>query len=223
MNIRVIYNCLLVRLGIRKVLPIDYIRSIRIHENQEPFVRLSSDILCGTRGPYLARVSVIAKLERIAAKLKKEHNLSIMVYELYRSPVNQQSLRNKRIELVQMENAALTQDEILSKVNKEVSSVGGGHQAGGAVDLVICTKDGIPLDMGTKYDEFNAFTATYSKGLPLAARRNREMLLRYMRQEGFVNYPNEWWHFSYGDRMWAAYSRKKCAIYDVVTNINNII
>lgn len=37
-----------------------------------------------------------------------------------------------------------------------------------------------------------------------------------MTEEGFVNYPAEWWHFSYGDKMWAAYSYKKYAFYDII-------
>jgi D-alanyl-D-alanine dipeptidase len=31
-----------------------------------------------------------------------------------------------------------------------------------------------------------------------------------------VNYPAEWWHYSYGDRMWAAYSNRRTAIYGVL-------
>lgn len=37
-----------------------------------------------------------------------------------------------------------------------------------------------------------------------------------MKKNGFVNYPNEWWHFCYGDRMWAAYSGKKTCFYGLV-------
>lgn len=46
--------------------------------------------------------------------------------------------------------------------------------------------------------------------------KNRLILLRAMQRAGFVNYPTEWWHFSYGDKMWAAYCNKKTAVYDVV-------
>jgi len=33
-----------------------------------------------------------------------------------------------------------------------------------------------------------------------------------MHSAGFSNFPGEWWHFSYGDRVWAAYLRKTHAI-----------
>lgn len=41
-----------------------------------------------------------------------------------------------------------------------------------------------------------------------------------MKKEGFVNYPGEWWHFSYGDQLWAAYKNKKYAIYGSIDNEN---
>ena len=39
---------------------------------------------------------------------------------------------------------------------------------------------------------------------------------------GFVNYPAEWWHFSYGDKLWAAYSNKKSAMYGEIVASGSI-
>ena len=33
---------------------------------------------------------------------------------------------------------------------------------------------------------------------------------------GFVNYPTEWWHWSYGDRYWALQSGQRVARYATV-------
>jgi D-alanyl-D-alanine dipeptidase len=33
---------------------------------------------------------------------------------------------------------------------------------------------------------------------------------------GFVNYPSEWWHWSYGDRYWAVVTGEPHAIYGPV-------
>jgi hypothetical protein len=38
-------------------------------------------------------------------------------------------------------------------------------------------------------------------------RANRRRLADALTAVGFVNYPEEWWHFSYGDRLWAQISR----------------
>ncbi|MDT7587682.1 MAG: zinc D-Ala-D-Ala dipeptidase, partial [Pseudonocardiales bacterium] len=34
---------------------------------------------------------------------------------------------------------------------------------------------------------------------------------------GFVNYPTEWWHWSYGDRYWAIKTTAAAAIYGPCT------
>src|SRR6266702_1595652 len=54
---------------------------------------------------------------------------------------------------------------------------------------------------------------------PLAgthARANRELLARVLRGAGLVNYPTEWWHWSYGDRYWALMTGAAAAVYGPV-------
>ena len=41
-----------------------------------------------------------------------------------------------------------------------------------------------------------------------------------MQKLGFANFPAEWWHFCYGDKMWAAYKSKKTAFYGYKRGIN---
>lgn len=89
----------------------------------------------------------------------------------------------------------------------------GGHQTGGAIDCTLCSSDGQLLDMGTHYLEFTDKTKTNSSSLSKEQKRNRDLLCDAMKNAGFVNYPNEWWHFSYGDKMWAAYKHRRVAIY----------
>jgi zinc D-Ala-D-Ala dipeptidase len=70
------------------------------------------------------------------------------------------------------------------------------HNLGLAVDLTLVELGtGAPLDLGTPFDTFaeSAHTAN-AEGEVL---RNRRMLVRAMRSEGFSNYDQEWWHFSY--------------------------
>jgi D-alanyl-D-alanine dipeptidase len=70
------------------------------------------------------------------------------------------------------------------------------HNLGVAVDLtVIDLGSGVPLDMGTVFDEFSpAAHTTNATGEVLAHRR---VLVEAMEAEGFRNLPEEWWHFSY--------------------------
>lgn len=88
---------------------------------------------------------------------------------------------------------------------------GSSHQCGAAVDLTILDDHNTRLDMGTSFTDFGKKVHTYSDLISDEQRKNRKMLFDLMTETGFINYPLEWWHYSYGDRMWAAYSgQKKC-------------
>ena len=70
--------------------------------------------------------------------------------------------------------------------------------------------------MGTKYSQHNNKTKTKSKLLTKEEKENRDYLLKSLEKLGFINYPNEWWHFCYGDKMWAAYKFKKTCFYGFI-------
>lgn len=86
------------------------------------------------------------------------------------------------------------------------------HTTGGAVDLTLC-KDGLPLDMGTSFDDLSdlAHTDALERDCPPSletARSNRRLLYNLMTSVGFVNYQCEWWHYAYGERQWAVITGK---------------
>ena len=93
------------------------------------------------------------------------------------------------------------------------------HSTGGAVDLTIVGPDGNVLDMGTRFDEFteaawvDAFEPDSGTGLVNdVVRDNRRMLYNVMTEAGFTGLPSEWWHYDYGDGIWAQLSNEN-AIY----------
>ena len=45
------------------------------------------------------------------------------------------------------------------------------------------------------------------------ARRYREILGQAMDAAGFINYPQEWWHWSHGDRYWAFQTSAEATLY----------
>jgi D-alanyl-D-alanine dipeptidase len=91
------------------------------------------------------------------------------------------------------------------------------HSAGAAVDLTLCTTDGDQLDLGTRYDatpeESGGACFTHHPALAENAKHNRAILTTALNAAGFVNYPTEWWHWSYGDRYWAMATGAPQAIY----------
>lgn len=91
------------------------------------------------------------------------------------------------------------------------------HTAGAAVDLTLGTADGAELDLGTRVnaspEESDGACYTAAANISAEAVANRAILSRAMERAGFVNYPTEWWHWSYGDRYWALVTGARAAVY----------
>ena len=90
------------------------------------------------------------------------------------------------------------------------------HSTGAAVDLSLADAAGQPLAMGSPIDaigavsEPNHFAEVAAASSDSAERlealewhRRRQLLAAAMQQAGFEQHPNEWWHFSWGDQLWA--------------------
>ncbi|MEV0522609.1 M15 family metallopeptidase [Streptomyces sp. NPDC050439] len=91
------------------------------------------------------------------------------------------------------------------------------HSAGSAVDLTLAGTDGHELDLGTRMnadpEESEGACYTEADNITAAARRHRDILGAALREAGLVNYPTEWWHWSYGDRYWALATGAPHALY----------
>ncbi len=91
------------------------------------------------------------------------------------------------------------------------------HVAGAAVDLTLVDAEGDELDLGTPIDatpEQSGDRCWFDAGdISRDARANRDLLAHVMGLAGFVNYPTEWWHWSYGDRYWALMTGARTAHY----------
>lgn len=100
------------------------------------------------------------------------------------------------------------------------------HSTGAAVDLTLADHRGCPVPMGSEIDAIGAVSEPdyfhqQATLLPEGeARRqvlhwqaNRDLLRSAMQAAGFAQHPNEWWHFSHGDQLWAWRSGERQAIY----------
>lgn len=96
------------------------------------------------------------------------------------------------------------------------------HLTGGAVDVALCDLQGRLLEMGTAFDEASPKSySAYFEGLEAfnpeqrSVRDNRRLLYNAMTAAGFSNLPSEWWHYDFGDQLWAWYQRHPKAHYGV--------
>ncbi|MFH8487133.1 mycothiol transferase [Streptomyces longisporoflavus] len=60
---------------------------------------------------------------------------------------------------------------------------------------------------------FGSATHPDAANITVEARRNRTILGAALEEAGLVNYPTEWWHWSYGDRYWALATGASHALY----------
>lgn len=95
------------------------------------------------------------------------------------------------------------------------------HLTGGSVDLTLASTEGEPLDMGTAFDEPSLLsrTAALETAINTAshnARDNRRLLFHVMHSAGFTNLASEWWHFDYGNQLWANALGRPRAIYGAI-------
>ena len=92
-------------------------------------------------------------------------------------------------------------------------TVGSGHQTGAAIDVTLCTGTKELYDMGAPIQGFSDLAETAAEGLSPVAQKNRTLLKGVLEDVGLVNYPSEWWHYSFGDRLWARLTGSKLAIF----------
>lgn len=168
-------------------------------------------------GAYaLAREGVADRL--LAAQAALPEGLRLLVVECYRPPSLQRKYFTEyRDELAQATPGtdAETLDVLASRYISPVHVA--PHCTGGAVDLTLCTAAGEELDLGTAVndspEESDGGCYTESPAVTGRARELRDLLVSAMRTAGFVNYPTEWWHYSVGERYWAAVTGATSAHY----------
>ena len=92
------------------------------------------------------------------------------------------------------------------------------HSTGAAVDLTLATAAGSLLEMGGAIDAIGAvsepdYFAYATDPAEQGFHQRRELLRTVMASAGFAQHPNEWWHFSYGDQLWAWRTGQPQALY----------
>ncbi len=175
------------------------------------------------------RVSVYKKL--CLAQKQLPNNWYFRVYEGFRSKKVQQLLFDQQYQQVLRKDPGKSAEAIFYETTRLVSPVTNfdgstnipAHNTGAAVDIEIVMKDGRLVDMGMAAKDWlqvpPELCLTECPNLHKQARENRKILLDVMSSFDFVNYPTEWWHFSYGDRYWAYHKKKTTAIYGSVEDL----
>ncbi len=202
-------------------------------ENNEEFVDLvdQTTIAFGP-SPEIPNNSDYTKIrKKVYEMLVRAQNIlpsgiKLCIYEGHRSLELQEKLYSHRYNKVKIINTSWDHKQIFLEATKLVApliNLDGSknippHSTGGAVDVYLIDENGKKLDMGIETDNWindidGKLSKTDSNVISELAINNRKIMSYVLKKVGFINYPTEYWHWSYGDRYWAYHKRKNYAIY----------
>jgi zinc D-Ala-D-Ala dipeptidase len=189
------------------------VSAVPVHECGEPLVRLDAGF-----GPARALVRAGLADRLTGARKALPRGIALKVVEGHRSVADQRAIIATYSAEVRAARPDVSPDELRRLVSRFVSPVEvAPHVAGAAVDLTLVGARGQELDLGTTIDatpeQSDGRCWTAADGIGVSARAHRDLLAGVLGGAGLVNYPTEWWHWSFGDRYWALMTGATAAIY----------
>lgn len=192
----------------------------RVEESESPPwvvpIREEDGFILSPRYTQDFRIRGIVYEKLLDARENLSPSLRFVIYEGFRPRKRQWELWRWMEGEMRRRHPGAPEEEIYRRTREFVADprgFGSGHQAGGAVDISLAYADGDELDMGTDGVEMNERTHTDSPNIDEVQRGNRRLLLSALEPTGLVNYPSEWWHFCYGDRLWAEMTGAEVAFF----------
>lgn len=201
----------------------DAVTSVRVAEHGDPLV--DSTGVLPWAGPSSDPVSrwlrapLLARLHDAAAALPSD--LRLALNEGYRRP----GLQREFFESYAARLRALqpgTDEAVIHRLASRFIAPPGAapHTAGAAADVVLTTPEGTVLDVGCPIDSTPEESAgrcyTAHPDVTGEALLLRRALVTALSGAGLVNYPTEWWHWSYGDRYWARATGAPYALFEAL-------
>jgi D-alanyl-D-alanine dipeptidase len=156
----------------------------------------------------------------VAADASLPSGIRLLVVEGLRPMRTQRAIHDGYRRSLAAQRPAASRNEIDCLASRFVSPPAvAPHVSGAAVDLTLIGPDG-PLDLGTAIDatpeQSNGACYFDATSISAEARHHRELLAGALGGVGLVNYPTEWWHWSFGDRYWAHVTGSPFAIHGPV-------
>lgn len=164
------------------------------------------------------RAPLLLRLQDAAAALPSD--LRLALNEGYRRPSVQRGYFERyaaRLRLLQPDAGEVDIHRLASRYIAPPEAA--PHTAGAAADVVLTSPEGEVLDLGCPIDanpeESGGRCYTAHPEITGEALLLRRTLVDALTAAGLVNYPTEWWHWSFGDRYWALVTGAPYALFDV--------
>ena len=211
-----------------------------------PYMSLGAPYSTGV-DPWVLRTSVLKRLIRAQQYLSDiSPHLQLALFDAWRPISVQKFMFNYTIqETCKSKGIDINDLSVNGDINDVIEEVGRfwakpssnpltppPHSTGAAIDLTLADMNGNPLDLGGEIDFIGAesspdFYKNDNLGMPCSKHQvfhnRRSLLFSVMEQAGFVQHPNEWWHFSYGDQLWSWLSNQGNPIYGAALEVSKDI
>ena len=192
------------------------VAAVPVLDSREALVALDPSF-----GPARALVRQGVATRLATAQTLLSGGLRLRVVEGHRTVADQQAIINRYSAEVCADRPGISPGDLHELVSRFVAPVEvAPHVAGAAVDLTLVDAQGREVDMGTPVDatpeRSGGACYTAAVGISPFARSHRRLLSTVLTWSGLVNYPTEWWHWSYGDRYWALATGADAALYGPV-------
>jgi D-alanyl-D-alanine dipeptidase len=185
--------------------------------------------------PFRLRQGVVTRLLQAQQELQKEQpGWSLAIFDAWR-PVAVQRFMVRHSLVAECGRIGINPDHPSLERDRAEAAVGRfwappsddpatppPHSTGAAVDLTLADAGGQALAMGGEIDAIGrvseplfhqAAALADSSSTAAVWHQRRQLLARVMAGAGFEQHPNEWWHFSWGDQLWAWRSGAREAFY----------
>lgn len=172
---------------------------------------------------YLVREEVFGKIERISKLLARKDKV-LIIRSAWRSFEHQKLLRENKSKIIKKEHPNKSSKEINKIVSYFIASEEKSmHSTGGSVDaLIYDLKKDCVMDFGNNDGlklELNKTCYPFHPAITPKAKKNRKLLMNLFKKEDMISDPKEYWHFDYGNVIWAIEQNKEYAIYDIIKSV----
>lgn len=197
-------------------IPLEHFAVVSPH----PYAELGAPY--GRHSPYFLRQGVLHQLRQAQLYLQQDHpGWHLQIFDAYRPiPVQQFMVDYTFEQLATAEGLELAtlDEETRSRLQQQVIEFWAvpsadpktppPHSTGAAIDLTLVNAEGETIDMGSALDEISprSYPNHFENSEGEQAQQyhhHRYLLNNVMEVAGFRRHPNEWWHFSMGDQLWA--------------------
>lgn len=197
----------------------------------EPVWTLQGDFEGGMYADYVAehpeydgvyvRSGLLTRLEKVAHSLDTQYKL--VVRAGHRPLDVQRRLLQDCMRDYKNDHREASDEEALEHARIFVSDPDISlppHCCGAAVDVdLFDVSKGALVDFGSPVNVDDDISYLHYDDISPKQKENRMFLLRTMLTQGLASSAFEWWHFSYGDQVWAWFYGEKDSLYGLVDNL----